>query len=57
MEDFKKEKLELLEQMNNLLEKYISLINKEKELDKKEDKSKVLEKSLNEPRSIWDWPL
>lgn len=57
MEDFKKEKLELLEQMNNLLEKYISLINKEKELDKKEDKSKVLAKSLNEPRSIWDWPL
>ena len=49
MEDFKKEKLELLEQINS--------INKEKELDKKEDKSKVLAKSLNEPRSIWDWPL
>ena len=66
-------KKEVLEKLNRLLmvpevKKYITLISIEKELNnkeemllinekRKEDKTKKLENTLNEPRSIWDWPL
>lgn len=68
-----KAKKEVLEKLNRLLmvpevKKYITLISIEKELNnkeemllinkiRKEDKTKKLENTLNEPRSIWDWPL
>lgn len=80
MQDFNEEyikileaKKEVLEKLNSLLmvpevQKYITLISIEKELNnkekmllinkiRKEDKTKKLENTLNEPRSIWDWPL
>ena len=80
MQDFNEEyikileaKKEVLEKLNRLLmvpevQKYITLISIEKELNnkeemllinekRKEDKTKKLENTLNEPRSIWDWPL
>lgn len=80
MQDFNEEyikileaKKEVLKKLNHLLmepevQKYITLISIEKELNnkeemlltnekRKEDKTKKLENTLNEPRSIWDWPL